>query len=133
MGKEFELVCQSCGCNQHLMIGSGMMYSHFTLEEIHKMARGKVKEAVAQLLSESLVTHNSCTEALLTCPKCQTLTSRFSFELFDKKGNCIYQSQFNCSKCKTALNAATQEPTNYHCRYCYSPSLSYGDLCGRWD
>ncbi len=133
MGEEFELVCQSCGRNQHFTVGSGIMYGSFTLEDIHKMARGKVKEAVAQLLSEDSVAHNNCTEALLTCPKCSTLASRFSFELFDKKGNFLYQSQFKCSKCKTVLKPATREPTSYHCRYCFSPSLSYGDLCGLWD
>jgi hypothetical protein len=133
MGETVSLECGHCLRTQELHIGSGMMYGSFTLDDIVKQSRGKVKKEVAALLETELVKSNNCHEELLACPKCNTLSTRFSFELFDKQGECVYVSKFKCSRCKTALVPADKKKTDYCCRYCFSPSLRYGELVELWD
>lgn len=133
MGEIVSLECGFCSRTQELSIGSGMVYGSFSLDDIIKNSRGKVKKHVQALQNTGVVLSNVCEEELLACPRCNTLSTRFSFKLFDKQGECIYESIFNCSRCKTRLLPADKKLTGYCCRYCLSPSLSYSDLTGCWD
>ena len=111
------------------MLGVGMSYS--SLEEVKTLTRGDARKLLNEITNDHIVNKSDYEHLLLTCPRCNTLHSRFwvRVEYDDDK---VFETSFRCGKCKNELVRATLPIEKYNCNHCGKQALeeSVGIL---WD
>lgn len=129
MGEFLQSHCPKCDDYEDFKIGVGMRYE--TLGDVLFCMKGKAKLIASEIVFSVLPHEAEFAHQLLTCPKCDTLHSRFYLKV--EYGNRKkYETTFRCGKCQTTLIKTTKPIVAHKCKKCGNYSLEE-DLAGIWD
>jgi DNA-directed RNA polymerase subunit RPC12/RpoP len=122
MGSGMMVKCSSCGREEEFMLGVGMLYS--SLEAVlDRAVHWRRRSAIREILDTYSPVETDYGHRLYACPKCETLHERFYVSI-RKDETCLYDSQFKCSRCKSALVPTDKDASAFRCRKCHQRTLT---------
>ena len=128
MGIGISVLCQNCGYEKKFTLGVGMLYS--SLEKVIHLVPYRSREKVLDILRNHKVNKGEFRNPLydhrlFRCLSCNQLHGRFYVKI-EYDDNKVYETKFNCSKCKKELKAVENEEDvkNYPCPKCDKTDLS---------